>query len=391
MPYVCAGTSVALNFSAGCADGRAAVENLGGLGPDTGGPQELRYARIGTVAGVSGFRSFDLVVTLMSPLEGFRSPPANRPPVLSGCSGQFGMVAVHAGTHVDLIFTFRDSETDEPVFLPSFDFSFFDLDDVSKQVQVDGFYSYTLHEPLTNVVDLGDESCESPDSFSVPCRAFRACNASADECVYPPELCPGPSCPTAVADPAEPNALTPQQQASAITFSFQQRASFSVRWGLSSAEWINMRYGARLLFSGASNLLPDCPPPPPPQPPPSEPPPDAPPPPSRPPPATPPEPPQPPPGSPPQPPATPPPGMECECCSNSARCCCWLQHKAPITNCCVEDPCAAPVCPLAAPATSRARQLGEEGRQTSDARSGGAHGAAMRAARAGESAREVPQ
>ena len=46
------------------------------------------------------------------------------------------------------------------------------------------------------------------------------------------------------------------------------------------------------------------------------------------------------------PPSAPPPGMSCECCANTDRCCCWLLGKAPVTNCCVPDPCATPSCPI---------------------------------------------
>jgi hypothetical protein len=238
---------VELDLYAGCTNGRAAVENLGGLGPDTGVPEELRYARVGTFNG----RPFDLVVTLIG--GSLTPPPANRPPVYSGCSGRFGMVAILAGTQVDLQFTFRDSATNAPVILPSFAFSLFDLD-VTERVQVDGYSGYTLRQPETNVVDLGVGSCEAQGSFSTPCRAFRSCRLRDSECVYPTDICPGPSCSTQVPNPEDPNSLDERQQASAVTFDFESRSSFNVRWGVAMQQV--QSYGARMFFAGSSNLIP---------------------------------------------------------------------------------------------------------------------------------------
>jgi len=45
------------------------------------------------------------------------------------------------------------------------------------------------------------------------------------------------------------------------------------------------------------------------------------------------------------PPMSPPPGMICECCADSSRCCCRFAWKPPITNCCLPNVCEAPVCP----------------------------------------------
>jgi hypothetical protein len=214
-------------------------------------PPELRYARVGTFNG----RPFDLVITVAS--GSLTPPPADRPPIHSGCSGMFGMVAIHAGTQVDLRLTFRDAATNEEVTLPMFVFSVFDLD-VTERVQVDGYAGYTLREPQTNVQDLGDSSCEEAQTFATPCRAFRSCRTFS-ECVYPPELCPGPDCPTHVPHPTDPNALTEYQQAAAITFNFERTSSFNIRWGVAHDQWqTRLRYGARMFFAGGSNLVPVC-------------------------------------------------------------------------------------------------------------------------------------
>ena len=190
--------------------------------------------------------------------------------------------------------------------------------------------------------------------FGSGCRAFRSCRDWANECVYPPEVCPGPLCDTQatlVQNPSDPHDLTEHQRANAITFSFGRVSKFHIRWGVSNRNWPNMQWGTRLFFAGGSDLLPGCPAP-------SLPPPSAPPPPISPSPLSPPEPPALPP---PSPPMAPPPGMQCECCSPPIeRCCCWLRGKAPVTNCCIPDPCAAPVCPgVESSSTSLARMLAE--------------------------------
>lgn len=244
-PYPPCGTRVDLNLYNGCPNGRAAVENLGGLGPDTGAAHELRYARVGSFNG----RPFDLVVTLAG---GTLSPPPQGR-VYSGCRGQFGMVSILAGTQVDLQFAFHDNATNVQVTLPSFAFSIFDLD-VVERVQIDSFSAYTLRQPETNVIDEGAGSCEAQGQYGTPCRAFRSCRLE-NECVYPADVCPGqPSCTPNVQNPDDPTALTERQMAASITFDFMDTSSFNIRWG----EAFNPRnpYAARLFFAGASNLVP---------------------------------------------------------------------------------------------------------------------------------------
>ena len=94
---------------------------------------------------------------------GSLTPPPNQQP--SGCNGMFGMISSHAGTAATLRFAFEDSATNAAVTLPQFVFSVFDLDgNGNERVQVDGFSSFTLREPETNVIDGGDGSCTAPES-----------------------------------------------------------------------------------------------------------------------------------------------------------------------------------------------------------------------------------
>ena len=53
----CAGGAIEISLDSACASGSPANNNLGGDGPGSG-PEEIRYANVGTLHG----RSFDLVL-----------------------------------------------------------------------------------------------------------------------------------------------------------------------------------------------------------------------------------------------------------------------------------------------------------------------------------------
>ena len=54
----CTGCHVEIDFHKACADGKAAHNNLGGAGPDNHGPNNMRFAEVGTHNG----EPIDLVV-----------------------------------------------------------------------------------------------------------------------------------------------------------------------------------------------------------------------------------------------------------------------------------------------------------------------------------------
>merc|ERR1719329_661867 len=95
--------------------------NLGGLGPDHDAPRGLRYGDVTKVAVNGQVRTVDLVVTTRNkyvPCMAYRS----------GMHGSFGTINLANGEDVKLVFTFVDAETDAPIKMPGFHFSFFDLD-----------------------------------------------------------------------------------------------------------------------------------------------------------------------------------------------------------------------------------------------------------------------
>ena len=88
------------------------------------------------------------------------------------------------------------------------------------------------------------------------CHRFSSCEALST-CVYPPDLCPGKDCRAGVVNPTDPNNLSDDQQARAITFAFlEPTSSFFMRWG-QNGELKN--FGQNLFFAGSSSLIAACP------------------------------------------------------------------------------------------------------------------------------------
>ena len=279
--------------------------NLGGAGPD-GGAEELRYYH----AGVWNDRPFDVVVTTTTP--GYAPVDASATGLVAEEGGQMAQISLPAdgSSPLELTFTMVDSETGDAVTVGEFYFTIFDIDGdggaaTREEVKVTGESMFALHEP-TNIV-VGDAgtfySCGVADECAYPTAGDGIVQADSDEAV----VCPSAdgdygACPHRADDRLDPWGLGDAQLARAVTFTFVDTSSFTVSVLSHSSE------DTRLLFGGASNLVPSCkdpyPPPAPPSPPPPSPPPPSPPP-SPPPPSPPPTPPPPapPPPSPPPEPA----------------------------------------------------------------------------------------
>ena len=167
----------------------------------------MRYANVGEYGGAS----YDLVVRAASAVTRLEDEHTDG---YSGCNGLFGVIAIQSGTHVNLTFSFEDSQTGEAVTLPRFEFSIFDLDNGGQEeVEVGGFTSYALRRPLSNIQIVAP-------------RTFRSCDPSTT-CVHPPESCPSTTggCPSTSVNPTDPQALDDQQKANAITMQFDRPTS----------------------------------------------------------------------------------------------------------------------------------------------------------------------
>ena len=107
--------------------------------------------------------------------------------------------------------------------------------------KVRGFTSYYLDTAAT-VTDMG--SCTSGGGTS--CHTFGSQPHVVD-----------------VQNVQTPYTLTASQQASSVSFSFNEQSSFDVSWGVVFLpNWQSNTYDRRFWFSFTSDLTPSCPPPP---------------------------------------------------------------------------------------------------------------------------------
>jgi len=230
-------SSVSLDIGKSCEAGRLHA-NFGGLGPD-GGDEEVRYGEVGQVNG----KPFDLVMKAQSPVTTVPGEiGADGKPVRSGCKGQFGMLSIKSGTTVNLVFAFEDSETHDPVSLPSFLFSILDLDGVVEEVEVMGVYTAHLRQPESNVL--------SPKP-----GVFQACDPrGASTCPYHPSDLPSN---TLWPNPSDPETLNEIQKAGAVTCEFTDLTkTFGLRWGKTGQS--EREFTMNMFFAGSTNLVVPC-------------------------------------------------------------------------------------------------------------------------------------
>jgi hypothetical protein len=208
---------VPLDLSFDCrTKGRPTVNNLGGIGPDTGVPPNIRFSNVTTYNG----RQIDVVVSTTDNVV--RYPVSGNTPHddgYSGCSSQVGYVSIQSGSVLNLTYTFKDHETNAKVTLPAFAVAVLDLGgDGGERVTVTGYSTTTVWSGGSNVINYHNGTFESCKKMST--------------CVYPAELCPGSQCPTTYPNPENSNEMTPLQRANAIRFNFDEPASsFTMTWG----------------------------------------------------------------------------------------------------------------------------------------------------------------
>ena len=114
--------------------------NLGGVGPDFSGEENMRFRAIGEYEGTS----FDLVVTA----DADYAAAANDKNSINGVFGQINLAADREAT---LEFCFVETDTDAALVLDTFSFVFHDFDngvDSRERLRVDGFYEIVTSEDL---------------------------------------------------------------------------------------------------------------------------------------------------------------------------------------------------------------------------------------------------
>lgn len=195
--------------------------NLGGLGPDHDKPRGIRYGDVTKVAVKNQPRTVDLIITTTNkyvPCMAYRS----------GMHGSFGTVNLANGEDVTLIFTFIDALTDEPIAMPGFHFSFFDLDqgmndEAQETLITSGFSKVHLMDPTgVKMKLLPDGRTEFKSSEQ---GGFKT-------------------------NPSDPTSLTESQAKQSVQFEFPPGASsLEVEFSIT-----NGRRGRNFMFAGMSSL-----------------------------------------------------------------------------------------------------------------------------------------
>lgn len=136
--------------------GEPSVNNLGGTGPGQGA-SEIRYARAGLYQGVD----VDLVVTTDGAYTANEAQ-------MNGAKKDMGRINVKSGTSVSLKFSLVASQTQDPVTVPKFAITVFDMDEGNKgkarnkitACDADGVYTVQGGELVTETVN----GCSSASS-----------------------------------------------------------------------------------------------------------------------------------------------------------------------------------------------------------------------------------
>lgn len=191
--------------------------NLGGQGPDTDAPEGIRYGDVAVVDGVS----VDLVVNAQGnyvPCDVSKN----------GLHGSFGNINLNHGEKVSLTFSFVDQKGN-PVRMPAFQFSVFDLDQGPDDQQQEwlitsGFSRVKLMDPSSvKRRQLADGRVE-----------FKSSRHSG----Y-------------LTNPTDPTSLTESQAAESIQFEFPEGTSqIAMEYQISNGH----TRGRNILFAGMSSL-----------------------------------------------------------------------------------------------------------------------------------------
>lgn len=196
------------------------TNNLGGAGPITTDPEEIRFLNAGTS---STGQAFDLVVeSLASGRDTYG--PGHDGNKFNGRSGEkqdgsFGVINLEGGLSVDFKFSFVMAGTETPLTLSEVHITLFDLDGHPGQdlefVSSRGYSGYVTDKHPSIVASL------EPDGRT----KFTA------EGVVP-----------AIPNPIDPNALTEQQRKNAVMYFYKNVDSFEINYGVLKTGQRNLWY-----------------------------------------------------------------------------------------------------------------------------------------------------
>jgi len=200
--------------------GTSFTSNLGGLGPDTGAAQELRYYSV-TTDDEGG--QIDLVIVNTS--EYIPRESSN-----NGLSGCFSQINVRSGSNpVDLDIRFYKTRTYEPVIFASHFVTIFDVDESRNNR---GKESITVYDGVEQIFQYPDHELEIDDTPGNGLVRFTSTEVG-----------------TGVDNPTDPLNLTPLQMRRSVAFSYFDKLGFQLTFGATGG-----RGGRNFLFAGRSQL-----------------------------------------------------------------------------------------------------------------------------------------
>jgi len=201
------------------------INNLGGVGPETGVSQELYYHNVATVN--ADGHTYDLRVTTI----GSYATHASR---YNGQNGHYGVVNVETGESVNLKFEFIEPATGMAATLQKVFFSWFDVDQgqfgkSSEQIILWPGYTSTLMSTSTEVEKV---SVPCPGAAERNCEAFQSRTHGVGK-----------------DNPSDPMTLTEQQAARTFSVLYKDVSAFQVTLAA------GVGHGTRnFLFTGLSEV-----------------------------------------------------------------------------------------------------------------------------------------
>jgi len=216
-------------------DAVLSCNNLGDQGP-LEGPHYMRYEKAGILA---NGEPFDMTV------EALNADYVALRPDLNGKRGKSGQINCQMEHEAHLKFTLVKHNTYDPIVIPAFYISIFDIDKnmkTSETVSVGGYEELIIPE--------------NPE-FNVTYTPFGATMTSFVNGFY----CDNPVDPTDL-KVVECKGLQADQRKRAFQMLFKEKSSFEITFKVGLHGRVNGLKERNLLFGGSTNLIKPCPPPP---------------------------------------------------------------------------------------------------------------------------------
>lgn len=233
-----------------------AANNLGGKGPERDQPEVIRWGKVAKYVDPGTNEEIELDLVLQNASEYFvtqkprkgRKSKTNRKNGVykkAGVSTGLAQVNVVTGKKVDFDFIICRHGTDTEVVLPSFPFSFFDMDiaheDYGKEeITVYGATEYATYSDTDNPTMLKFEPVKDENGVVVGRRYYAT--AAGDKSN----------------NPLDPTDLTLHQKTLAVSFRFESVSRFRIQMKAAKVNERNPFGGRNFMFSGKSGILGPC-------------------------------------------------------------------------------------------------------------------------------------